>query len=166
VIIHATWSAAGLFPTAFTLWGEVRLSWDRAFGYLGLRMMQEANEKALEDDLAYLARLENDDEFFAAAREQAHALAASEGIVAPDFRLSNIRVADEDFQTVLLQFDALGLIRHSQKNRSVKDTRNYWTLTPFGHTRLVQLRAISRGEDSLQRDADEDGGQVIAESPS
>lgn len=30
------------------------------------------------------------------------------------------------------------------KQRSVKDTGTYWTLTPYGDTKMVQLRAIRK----------------------
>jgi hypothetical protein len=50
-----------------------------------------------------------------------------------------------------LQFNALGLLQHSKSNWSVKHMANYWSLTPYGHTRLGQLRALQAGEESLLR---------------
>jgi len=38
----------------------------------------------------------------------------------------------------------LGLITKSTKNRSVKDTATYWTLTAYGDNQLTRLRAIRR----------------------
>ena len=46
-------------------------------------------------------------------------------------RLMDFSVNDDDFQTVKVQLRALGLISKSAKNRSVKDTNTYWTLTPY-----------------------------------
>jgi len=61
---------------------------------------------------------------------------------------SNIRwfyIEDDDFQTIKVQLRALGLITMSQKRqRSVKDTDTYWTLTPYGDEVMNSLRAIRR----------------------
>jgi hypothetical protein len=43
---------------------------------------------------------------------------------------------------------ALGLITQSERRRSVTDKGTYWTLTPYGRTRLIQLRAIRRDGES------------------
>lgn len=164
VYVKGTWRGDGLYDQRIGEWTEVELTWDRVFGYLGLRMMQEANEKILEKDLGYLARLDANDELREFFLEKAREAAKSDGIEKFSWSFSGVDVADEDFQTILLQFDALGLITHSQRNRSVKDTANYWNLTPYGHTRLVQLRALNKEESSLQRVVDEaspefDGGE-------
>ena len=58
--------------------------------------------------------------------------------------LSNFSINDEDFQTIKVQLRALGLINKSDKNRSVKDTQTYWTLTPYGDSTMNRLRAIER----------------------
>lgn len=73
-----------------------------------------------------------------------------EGISILRFRIKN-----EDFQTILVQLRALGLITKSEKNRSVKDTETYWTLTPYGDDVMTRLRAIRREEpeDSSDEDA-------------
>lgn len=56
--------------------------------------------------------------------------------------LSNFSIDENDFQTVKVQLRALGLIAKSEKNRSVKDSKGYWTLTPYGDHVMNQLRAI------------------------
>lgn len=60
----------------------------------------------------------------------------------------------EDFQTVKVQFRALGLIAKSEKARSVKDSDTYWTLTPYGDEVITRLRAIrsNQGEESADED--------------
>ena len=50
-----------------------------------------------------------------------------------------------EIQTVKIQLIALGLIAKSQKARSVKDSRTFWALTPYGDQVLTRLRAIRRG---------------------
>jgi hypothetical protein len=47
----------------------------------------------------------------------------------------------EDF---IIQYRALGLIRESNRPRSVRDTRLYWTLTPYGDNLMTRLRASRR----------------------
>lgn len=49
-----------------------------------------------------------------------------------------------DFETALVQLNALGLIAQSVKNRSVKDRGTYWTLTPYGSSVMNRLRAIPK----------------------
>ena len=74
--------------------------------------------------------------------------------------ISQFRVKNEDFQTILVQLRALGLISKSEKNRSVKDTETYWTLTPYGDEVMTRLRAIRREESDA---ADEDASVALDE---
>ena len=55
-------------------------------------------------------------------------------------------INDEDFQTIKVQLRALGLINKNDKNRSVKDTKTYWTLTPYGDSVMNRLRAIEKSD--------------------
>jgi hypothetical protein len=169
VYAKGTWREKGSYKRNIGVWTEIELTWDRVFGYMGLRMMQEASETTLEDDLTTVAYIDYVTELRETFRTKAKDYAEANGAAEFNSTLLGVDVSDEDFQTILLQFDALGLIRHSQKTRSVKDTSNYWTLTPYGHTRLVQLRALSLDENSLQRPADEEpaaeeGASVLEES--
>lgn len=58
--------------------------------------------------------------------------------------IHNIRFDASDFETAIVQLRALGLIKKSDKNRSVKDTSTYWTLTPYGNEVMTRLRAIPK----------------------
>lgn len=63
----------------------------------------------------------------------------------------------EDFETAVLQLEALGLIERGKKKRTVSDRQTYWTLTPWGRTRLTQLRAVRTGQSkppALELDLD------------
>ena len=62
------------------------------------------------------------------------------------FQIYCVAVLDEEYETVIVQLRALGLIDKSHKPRSVRDTKTYWTLTPYGDTAMVRLRAKRRGE--------------------
>jgi len=58
------------------------------------------------------------------------------------FQHKKISIYSEDFETVLVQIRALGLMTKSEKSRSIKDTGTYWTLTPYGNEFMTRLRAI------------------------
>jgi hypothetical protein len=57
---------------------------------------------------------------------------------------SNFRVRDDSFHTIIVQLRALGLMTQSVKNKSVKDTATYWTLTPYGDSVMLNLRAMAK----------------------
>lgn len=154
VVVKGRWSRSQYSPNAAEASTTVEMTWDRVFGYLGLRMMQEADEPTLQSDLCAVAEFDNASKVKEALEEVMEAEAKIAGESVNWTWWDGLKVSDEDFQTLLLQFDALGLIQHSKRNRSVKDTANYWTLTPYGHTRLVQLRALQLGEESLLREED------------
>lgn len=109
------------------------LTWDEIFSAMAPLMIDEADENALTSSVNALIRtkevplLRADKDL-----EQRHLL---------DFSASR-----DDFQTLKVQLRALGLITKSSKNRSVKDTATYWTLTPYGDTQMTRLRAIRRPE--------------------
>lgn len=148
------WTDANSRVRSAGVWKNVSLSWDRVFGFMGLSMMQEADDDTLRDSLLYVANLDHASELSSALRARLMEVAGEAGISIADIRHREkpAVLSDDDFQTVLLQLTALGLIQHSQRPRSVKDTAKYWALTPFGQTRLVQIRALQRGEFSLERD--------------
>lgn len=58
-----------------------------------------------------------------------------------------IEVLLTDLETILVQFIALGYIIQKEKQRSVKDRGDYWTLTPYGLVIMTQLRAVPRRPD-------------------
>jgi hypothetical protein len=64
-------------------------------------------------------------------------------------------------ETVVVQFRALGLIEHSVRPRSVRDTTTYWRLTKHGDNLMTNLRAIRRTQP-----AEVSGGVMLTdESP-
>lgn len=54
------------------------------------------------------------------------------------------RITEDDFQVVKVQFIALGLIKESTRVHSTANTNIYWSLTPWGKTLLMQLKAIQK----------------------
>ena len=66
------------------------------------------------------------------------------------FSLRDFKLDVDDFQTIKVQLLALRLISKSakRKSRSVNDKATYWSLTPYGETVMVTLRAIRRPADA------------------
>ena len=63
----------------------------------------------------------------------------------PIFSITNFAVPRKYFETALLQLEALGVIEKGSKKRPIADHNIYWTLTPWGRTRLTRLRAVRSG---------------------
>ncbi len=117
-------------------------TWDELFADVGPLMLDEASQAALRTRLNrwFVARVYDD------------AIAQTEDWIRDnkkrgikEYEADKGGIFERDFDTMLLQFRALGLIAKSERNRSVKDTATYWTLTPYGDTRLTALRAIRKG---------------------
>ncbi|MBC7083749.1 MAG: DUF4062 domain-containing protein [Firmicutes bacterium] len=106
-------------------------TWNDIFAAVSPTMIDEASERTLR---AVLNRFVKDNQLGDLKNQKKFA-----GMSIDDFS-----IADSAFDTIKVQLRALGLIRRSEKNRSVKDTNTYWTLTPYGDTLMVRLRAIKR----------------------
>jgi hypothetical protein len=65
--------------------------------------------------------------------------------------LQSFKIEQQDFHTVIIQLRALNIISKSTKNKSVKDTATYWSLTENGDKQLIMLRAI-RSRDVKEDD--------------
>lgn len=62
----------------------------------------------------------------------------------PELRARNVIVNDSVVDTVLVQMNALQLIRESTRRRSVTSSRLVWELTPYGRHKMTMLRALPR----------------------
>ena len=113
----------------YTAW--IILSWNQIFGAIAPTMINEASDFALRKAFR---------DFF--EREAIKAHDNSRGL--KNKKLLDFIFQDDEIETCMVQFRALGLIRESDRKRSVKDTMTYWSLTPYGNTLMVQLRAIQR----------------------
>jgi hypothetical protein len=58
--------------------------------------------------------------------------------------LWDFEINTDDFHRIKIQLRALGLITESKRNRSIKDTDTYWTLTPYGDRVMTRLLAIRK----------------------
>ncbi len=61
-----------------------------------------------------------------------------------DYSLGSFDFDRTQIDTCIVQLRALGLIKESDRKRSVTNTQTYWALTPFGDRTMVQLRALRR----------------------
>lgn len=116
-------------------WSQsIESTWDDIFYQASPIMIHEASDTQLRNAL----------DSFVGKYGGAKLKASKEG-KGHSFR--NFKIDEEDFQTIKVQLRALGLITKNEKNRSVKDTGTYWTLTPYGDSVMNLLRAIEKNSD-------------------
>ena len=106
-------------------------SWSQIFARLSPLMIDEADDSVLMSELSLMAQEVN----IESLQEN------------PNIRrqyLHNFKIDNNTFNTIKVQLNALKLIAKSIKSRSVKDTHNYWKLTPYGEAMMTELRAIRK----------------------
>lgn len=113
---------------------EIEATWNEIFYEVSPLMMHEASNFQLASRFGEFVRRRIQKEVPEAESFKGHRL------------LRSIDYEKSDFETSLVQLNALGLIVQNLKNRSVKDRGTYWTLTPYGNSIMNRLRAI-RKED-------------------
>lgn len=111
--------------------GSISQTWDAVFAAVAPSMIAESSAKALQKALIEALREEAYKFYYKMDRFKEHILR--------DFDFD-----EKEIETCIVQFRALGLIKDSDRKRSVKDLGTYWTLTPYGNTLMVQLRAVRR----------------------
>jgi hypothetical protein len=116
------------------------MTWNDLFAAIGPVILDEASEPAIRKTLQGWLK----DEFGGEVRRLAESSAAENGETITGFSSLELDLTDQDFGTLIVQLRALGLIAKSERPRSVKDTRTYWTITPYGDDRLTTLMAIRR----------------------
>lgn len=110
---------------------EIEVTWDDIFYQISPLMIHEASDLQLSNSLDAMVKSYGLTLLQKSKEGKKHS-----------FR--SFSISDEDFQTIKVQLRALGLINKSEKNRSVKDTKTYWTLTPYGDSVMNRLRAIEK----------------------
>lgn len=111
----------------------IEISWDNIFAAVAPSMIDEVDDITFKNSLVRLVQRR--------ATPELQENKATKGKQLMDFN-----VTPEVFSTVKVQLRALGLISKSDKNRSLKDTKTYWTLTPYGDNVMTRLLAIPRSE--------------------
>ena len=114
--------------------GQMEFTWNEIFEDLGPLMLDEATDDRIRAGLNRLVATRIIDDWKSDDQRKKFT------------NLKNVSISARDEQTIKIQLRALGLIEQSKKARSIKDTRTFWSLTSYGDTILVQLRAIRKGE--------------------
>ncbi len=107
---------------------KVKVTWNTIFFEIGPILMEEAPEQQMKKRLSDEVWRYDFFEF-------------------PNGSLNSI--ADESFDTIKIQLFALGLIQKSPKKHVPSDTNRYWSLTPYGETMLMKLRAIPKADGAF-----------------
>jgi hypothetical protein len=134
-------------------WVTNETNWDALFAAVAPKLLQEAEERELRKGVERYLLLEFFDDNIQALREEIESTKL--GIEGSFFEWE-ILISNETFGTILVQLTALGLIRKSDRKRSVSNTGTYWALTPYGEGRTVQLRAIKKGQVKVTFLSDDD----------
>ena len=58
----------------------------------------------------------------------------------------NFSISEENFDLIIVQFFALGLIERSKKKHTASDTSKYWSLSEYGERTMMRLRALKNVE--------------------
>ncbi len=112
--------------------GETSLSWDDLFSIVAPSLIDDASGRVLRDRIRGA--------FEAETRDIVEIQNKGERV------FGGFKMSAEEVDTCIVQLRALGLVRESNRVRSVKDTETYWKLTPHGDFKMTQLRALRRRE--------------------
>lgn len=110
---------------------QFETKWNEIFCSVSPLMMDEASDSELRKGMNAFTQ-----------ENQSELLRKKEGYIGG--YLNDFIISDFDFQTIKVQLRALGLITKSSRNRSIKDTQTYWTLTQYGDKVMTRLRAIKK----------------------
>ena len=106
--------------------GISTFTWNEIFRTIGPLMFDEAPEATL-------------------SRSIERSIEEREGVDPADYvGGARVTVLPDCFQQIKVQLLALGYVERSQRQRSVKDTATYWSLTSVGEDTLMTLRALRR----------------------
>ena len=106
------------------------ISWNTIFAALAPLMADESDEQSLQNRFRQLILKTEETNMRSKSAFKERELLVS--------------VEHDVFDTMIVQFRALGLIQKSKRNRSVKDKKTYWCLTEKGDNLLVGLKAIKK----------------------
>jgi hypothetical protein len=111
---------------------HLRFTWNELFSQIAPLMIVEAEDLKVRSTL--LTYIEN----------KAKPLLKKSPNLPPYKTFKDFKLNEESYQTIIIQLRALNLITKSVRNRSVHDTKTYWTLTPYGDSVMTKIRAITR----------------------
>ncbi|RKQ69583.1 uncharacterized protein DUF4062 [Litorimonas taeanensis] len=130
--LQTYFSTGSIFEGNQQEWMEkIQMTWSELFFAISPSMINECVEAKLKNRLSSAAR----EVLLTKLAEYEHL---------KEEAIDKFFLKETDFETIVIQFRALGLIKKSEKNRSVKDSMTYWTLTPYGNEVMNRLRAIPK----------------------
>lgn len=103
---------------------KLKASWDDIFSYVGSAMIGECTEEEFEKKVQLV--------YWHSVPEEYKEYNSFEDVV----------IYYVIFDAIKIQLQALGLITHGDKRRTVSDKNTYWKLTPYGEKYLLKVRAI------------------------
>jgi len=114
----------------FTTWeSKFYLKWNDIFSHISPSMLDENTEYDLENRVnSYIA-----DKLYKQKSKKFE-------------KPKNFRITRESFDSIIVQFYALGLIKKSIKKHTASDTNKYWSLSEYGEYTMMQLRALRNVE--------------------
>ena len=124
--------STGPDDTTYSWDWEIDVSWNQLFSEISPLMLHEANTTQIKSRLSEFVGKRAATEIRKDSEFKGHK------------RLRSPQIDQSNFETVLIQLSALGLIAQSVRNRSLKDRGTYWTLTPFGVSAMNRLRAVAK----------------------
>lgn len=110
---------------------SINFTWNELFSSVAPHMIDECNDSIFEKAI---------EELCSKKEEELKENETFKGLI----NFNTYSVKEEFLNRIKIQFKALGLIKLSEKKRSTKDYRTYWTLTPYGDYIMTQLLAIRR----------------------
>jgi hypothetical protein len=66
----------------------------------------------------------------------------------PDAGDIEVKLSTKVLNTIKVQLRALGLVARDERQKSVRDTATYWTLTPYGDAVMTKLNAIQKHDNA------------------
>ena len=121
------------FPCEKSAIKTITLTWNDIFSTVSPLMIQESAESDIAAALADKLKPK-----FPTSQK------VTDGLITRTLKLGTVRVDKQTFRKIIVQLRALGLIKKSTRNRSVKDTTTYWTLTPYGDNVMNSLLTVRR----------------------
>lgn len=121
--------------------GSIVLTWNDMFGFVAPTLINEASDSELRHA------------FRKCFQERALSVVSRERKL-KQMELVDFSFKDSEIDTCVVQLRALGLIRESQKARSVRDTDTYWCLTAYGDYQMTRLRALRRPDHPAEAEVD------------
>lgn len=122
--------------TVGTIWKDepIAITWDDLFSAAAPVLIGDASSSQVRTRLNQIATATVELEF-------------TGSVGRPEFqdlwlKPGSVEMSDLDFETILVQFRALGYIAKSSQSSGAREAGDHWTLTPYGQVVLTRLLAI------------------------